>query len=138
METYMTIQLFIALLAAGAALTILFTNSIKQFYYNEGKNAPPNLIALLNAIIIGGGEGIFIYILFAIPFTISNILWLLFLVFLVWNASMQGWDKILQTYNQYQKWKEQIGGALGQNITDPAEPNDLTGAAADDLKNKKN
>lgn len=96
------------------------------------------MIALLNAIIIGGGEGIFIYILFAIPFTISNILWLLFLVFLVWNASMQGWDKILQTYNQYQKWKEQIGAALGQSITDPAGPNDLTGAAADDLQNKKN
>lgn len=96
------------------------------------------MIALLNAIIIGGGEGIFIYIVFAIPFTISNILWLLFLVFLVWNASMQGWDKILQTYNQYQKWKEQIGTALGRNTSDPAVPNDLTGAAADDLKNKKN
>lgn len=95
------------------------------------------MIALLNAIIIGGGEGIFIYILFAIPFTISNILWLLFLVFLVWNASMQGWDKILQTYNQYQKWKEQIGTALDRNTSDLTESNNLT-AAAPDLKNNKN
>lgn len=117
---------------------MLFTNSIKQFYYNQGKSAPPNLIALLNALVVGGGEGIFIYILLGISFTFSNILWLIFLVFLIWNGSMQGWDKLIQTYEQYKKWKEQIGVALGQNITDPAEPNDLTGAAADDLKNKKN
>ena len=44
---------------------------------------------------------------------------------------MVGYDKVIQS-------AEQIGAALGQNITDPAEPNDLTGAAADDLKNKKN
>jgi hypothetical protein len=44
---------------------------------------------------------------------------------------MTSYDKVIQTV-------EQIGVALGQNITDHAGPNDLTGAAADDLKNKKN
>lgn len=94
---------------------MLFTNSIKQFYYNMSKDAPPNLIALLNALIVGGGEGVFIYILLNIPFTISNILWLMFLIFLIWNASMQGWDKLLQTYNQYKKWKEQFNTAISSD-----------------------
>lgn len=43
---------------------------------------------------------------------------------------MTSYDKVIQTV-------EQIGATLGQNIIDPAEPNDLT-AAAPDLKNKKN
>lgn len=116
---------------------MLFTNSIKQFYYNQGKSAPPNLIALLNALVVGGGEGIFIYILLGISFTFSNILWLIFLVFLIWNGSMQGWDKLIQTYEQYKKWKAQMAAVLPKVDTE-LDPSKDEPAAAPDLKNNKN
>ena len=36
-------------------MTVLLTQAIKQFYYNRKSEASPNVIALINAIVVGGG-----------------------------------------------------------------------------------
>ena len=127
----MTITLFITILTIGSILNILMTQSIKQWYKNQGKIAPPNMIALINSAVCGGGVTAVVYMLLSIPWTVNNIICLVCVIFFNWLSAMTSYDKVIQTV-------EQIGVALGQNITDPAGPNDLTGAAADDLKNKKN
>lgn len=96
----MTISLFISILAAGSILSILLTEAIKNWYRNDGKQAPPNLIALINAIITGGGITAVCYMLMAIPWTINNIICLLVLIFLSWLGSMTSYDKVVQTIGQ--------------------------------------
>lgn len=101
----MTISLFIALFMGGGCVTILLTQSIKQFFYNRGEQASPNLIALVNALVVGGGGTAFAYTLFGFPWTVNNILCLLAMVLFVWMGSMIGYSKILQTIQQFQVWR---------------------------------
>lgn len=86
------------------------------------------MIALINSVVCGGGVTAVVYMLLSIPWTVNNIICLVCVIFFNWLSSMVGYDKVIQS-------AEQIGAALGQNITDPAVPNDLTGAATDNLKN---
>lgn len=96
----MTVSLFISILVAGSVLAGLLTEAIKVWYRNEGKEAPPNIIALINAIVCGGGVAAVAYMLLAIPFTINNIILLIVLIFFSWLGSMVGYDKITQTVGQ--------------------------------------
>lgn len=96
----MTVQLFMSLLSNGAILTGLLTEAIKKFYYNMGKNAPPNLIAIINALVIGIGETAAAYSFKNIPWTFNNIICLLSMVFAIWLISMLGYDKVKQALYQ--------------------------------------
>lgn len=89
------------------------------------------MIALVNSAVCGGGVTAVVYMLLSIPWTVNNVICLVCVIFFNWLSSMVGYDKVLQS-------AEQIGAALGRSSADLAEPNDLAGAATDDLKNEKN
>lgn len=126
----MTITLFITILTIGSILNILMTQAIKQWYKNQGKIAPPNMIALINSAVCGGGVTAVVYMLLSIPWTVNNIICLVCVIFFNWLSAMTSYDKVIQTV-------EQIGTALDRNTSDLTESNNLT-AAAPDLKNNKN
>ena len=85
---------------------MLLTQSIKQFYYNRGSQASPNVIALINAVVVGGLGTAFAYMLLSIPWTVNNILCLIAMIVLVWMGSMLGYSKILETIQQFQHWRQ--------------------------------
>lgn len=104
----MSVSLFIALFVGGGLVNILLTQAIKQFYYNRKQSASPNVIALINAIIVGGGGTAFAYMLLDVQWTINNILCLAAMMLFVWMGSMIGYSKILETYRQFRTWQMQV------------------------------
>ena len=89
-------------------MTVLLTQAIKQFYYNRKSEASPNVIALINAIVVGGGGTAFVYMLLHIEWTVNNILCLIAMIILVWMGSMIGYSKIIETIQQFRVWKAQV------------------------------
>lgn len=104
----MSVSLFIALFVGGGLVNILLTQAIKQFYYNRKQSASPNVIALINAIIVGGGGTAFAYMLLDVQWTVNNILCLAAMMLFVWMGSMIGYSKILETYRQFRTWQMQV------------------------------
>lgn len=96
----MTVTLFISMLTLGAAATSLLTEAIKKFYANAGKDYSPNMIALINAIVIGMGGTSICYMLLNILWTVNNIICMVLMGVAVWIASMIGYDKVLQLLKQ--------------------------------------
>lgn len=96
----MTVTLFATILTIGAMLNALLTEAIKKAYENEGKEYSPNVVALADALIIGGAGTAAVYMLMAIQWTINNIICLLIMIVAVWIASMIGYDKVLQLAKQ--------------------------------------
>jgi len=99
----MTITLFITILTIGGALTALITEAIKKVYANMNKQYSPNIIALVNAIVVGGGGTAVVYMLNGIDWSVNNIICLVLMAIAVWISSMLGFDKVLQTVNQIAK-----------------------------------
>ena len=112
----MSVALFVSIFVGGGLITMLLTQSIKQFYYNRGSQASPNVIALINALVVGGGGTAFVYMLMHISWTINNILCLIAMIFLVWMGSMIGYSKIIETFQQFRAWQNAVNA--GSNITD--------------------
>lgn len=104
----MSVSLFIAIFVAGGLTNILLTQAIKQFYYNRNEAASPNVIALISALVVGGGGTAFAYMLLGVKWSVNNILCLLAMMLFVWMGSMIGYSKILETYRQFRTWQAQI------------------------------
>ena len=102
----MTITLFISILTLGAGATALLTEAIKKAYENAGKEYSSNIIALIDAIVVGGGGVAVTYMLMGIPWTVNNIICLILMTIAVWIGSMVGFDKIIQLVKQIEKVKE--------------------------------
>ena len=102
----MTITLFILLTTICSMVSGLLTECFKVFYNNAGKTYSANLIAFFNALIIGCGGTAAAYILLGIVFSLSNIICLLLMTFVIWVGSMIGYDKIMQLIIQIKdlKW----------------------------------
>lgn len=100
----MTVNLFIILITLGAAVASLLTEAIKTAFSNAGKDCSPNMIALINSVIVGGLGTALSYILIGIPFTVNNIICIPLMMLCIWIGSMVGYDKIIQLI-------QQIGGA---------------------------
>ncbi len=115
----MSVSLFIALFVGGGLVNILLTQAIKQFYYNRKQSASPNVIALINAIIVGGGGTAFAYMLLDVQWTVNNILCLAAMMLFVWMGSMIGYSKILETYRQFRTWQMQVNS--GANVVDATQ-----------------
>ena len=115
----MSVSLFIALFVGGGFVNILLTQAIKQFYYNRNEAASPNVIALINAIIVGGGGTAFAYSLLGIEWSLNNILCLIAMMLFVWMGSMIGYSKILETYRQFRTWQMQVNS--GKDIVDATQ-----------------
>lgn len=104
----MSVSLFIAIFVGGGVVNILLTQSIKQFYYNRNESASPNVIALVSALVVGGGGTAFAYMLLGVAWTVNNILCMLAMMLFVWMGSMIGYSKILETYRQFRTWQQQV------------------------------
>lgn len=102
----MSITLFITMITIGSAICTLVTEAIKKAFYNAGKEASPNLIALIDAIVIGGIGTAVCYMLLGIEWTTNNIICLILMVVAVWVGSMIGFDKIKQLLEQMVKEKK--------------------------------
>ena len=81
-------------------MTALMTEAIKKAYLNEGKEYSANVIALINAVVVGCGGTAVLYMLQSIPWTVNNIICLILMGVAVWVASMIGYDKVLQLLKQ--------------------------------------
>ena len=96
----MTITLFITFMTAAAAVSGLLTEAIKKAYQNAGRKYSANVIALINAAVIGGLGMAAVYMLLGIPWTVNNII---IMIVAVWIGSMIGYDKIIQLLKQIQE-----------------------------------
>ena len=97
----MTVTLFVILATICCAVSSLLTEGIKQWFKNKSeKNYSANLIALINAAVVGCGGTAIAYVLLGVPFILPNILCLVLMCGVVWLGSMIGYDKVIQLIKQ--------------------------------------
>lgn len=96
----MNVTLFITILTIGSAVCTLLTEAVKKAFYNAGKEASPNVLALIDAVVVGCGGTAVLYILLGIDWTVNNIISLFLVGICVWIGSMVGYDKIIQLIKQ--------------------------------------
>ena len=96
----MTVTLFITMLTFGSGVSSLLTEAVKKAYANAHKEYSANIVALINAIVVGCGGTAVLYMLKSIPWTVNNIICLVLMGVAVWMASMVGYDKIIQLLKQ--------------------------------------
>lgn len=101
----MEIKIFAMLLIILCAVSTLFTEAIKQVYKNANKKYSANLIALVVALVVGGGGAASAYCILAIPFTTVNIILIVFMIFAIWIGAMLGYDKVIQLFEQIRNTK---------------------------------
>ena len=102
----MTVTLFISIFTIGAALSGLLTEAVKKAYENAGKQYSANVIALIDALVVGGLGTAMSYMLLGIPWTVNNIICLILMAVVVWVGSMIGYDKVIQLFAQIKDIKE--------------------------------
>lgn len=96
----MDIALFMALLTIGSVASSLLTQAIKKTYENAGKSYSSNIIALINAAIIGGCGTLAVFIYKDMPASPKNIVFLLIMIIATWISCTIGYDKVIQTIGQ--------------------------------------
>lgn len=96
----MTVALFVSILTIGAAASSLLTQAVKKWYENQKKDYSSNVIALINAVIIGCGGTAVTYMLAGISWSVNNIICMIIMGICVWIGSMIGYDKVLQLVKQ--------------------------------------
>ena len=101
----MNIALFLIILTIGATASGLFTEAVKKAFQNANKNYSANALALLDALVIGGGGTAVVYQFMDIPWTANNIISLCIMVLCVWVGSMVGYDKVIQLVKQIKEGK---------------------------------
>lgn len=111
----MTVTLFITFLTAAAAVNSLLTEAVKKAYENAGRKYSANVIALINAAVIGGLGMAAVYMLMGISWTVNNIICLVIMAVAVWIGSMIGYDKIIQLLKQIQETEAAERGADNGN-----------------------
>ena len=102
----MTVTLFISIFTFGAMAAGLLTEAIKKMYDNAGKKYSSNVIALVDAIVVGGLGTAVAYMLLGIDWTVNNIICIFLMIYCVWMGAMLGYDKVLQLLNQLKAAKE--------------------------------
>lgn len=96
----MTIQTFLAMLAALSTLTSLLTQAIKTLLNDSKRTYSSNLIVLLVSLATGaGGVGIY-HLLSKASETVDIGVMMALMALAVWLCSMYGYDKIGQLVKQ--------------------------------------
>ena len=96
----MSVDLFLKVFIIGSTVSSLLTQAVKKAYENAGKEYSANILALIDALVVGCGGTAVYYMLNAIPWTTNNVICLILMGVAVWMASMIGYDKILQLLEQ--------------------------------------
>lgn len=113
----MTITLFISLFTIGSLVCGIITEAIKKTYQNAQKEYSANVIALVDAIVVGGFGTMAAYMLIGIPWTTNNIICLLLMCVTIWLGATLGFDKVKQTLEQI----SQITPRTDPNMEDTKE-----------------
>lgn len=95
----MTTTMFLIMLSAFSALSSLVTEGIKNITTDK-VNLSYNIVALITALIIGGGGTAVYYQLNAIPFTINNVIYAVLMGLASGLAATVGYDKVKQAITQ--------------------------------------
>lgn len=96
----MNITMFLILLSGFSVISGLVTEGIKTLVTDK-INLSYNIIALITALIIGGGGTAVYYQLNTIPFTTNNIIYMVLMGLASGLTSMVGFDKVQQTIEQF-------------------------------------
>lgn len=96
----MTTTMFLILLSGFSVISSLVTEGIKNVATDK-VNLSYNIVALVTALIIGGGGTAVYYQLNTIPFTLNNIIYIVLMGLASGLTSMVGFDKVKQTIEQF-------------------------------------
>ena len=94
----MTITLFLSLFTLGSMVSSLLTEAVKK-----ATDISSNLIALINAIVVGLAGTCAAYVLMGEPFNLQNIICIILMTVCIWIGSMIGYDKVIQTISQIRR-----------------------------------
>jgi Na+-driven multidrug efflux pump len=95
----MNTTMFLILLSAFSIIGGLITEGIKTLVTDK-LNLSYNIIALITALIVGGGGTAVYYQLNTIPFTTNNIIYMILMGLASGLVSMVGFDKVKQAILQ--------------------------------------
>ncbi len=95
----MNTTMFLILLSSFSVLSSLVTEGIKNIM-SDKVNLSYNIVALVTALVVGGGGTGVYYQLNAIPFTINNIIYMILMGLASGLVSMVGFDKVKQSIMQ--------------------------------------
>lgn len=96
----MTLTMFMTLITIFSVISSFLTEGVKKWCTNAGKKYSANLIALINALVIGLCGTPIAYIVMGIPFTVVNIAFIIIMGAITWLGSMIGYDKVKQLIAQ--------------------------------------
>ena len=91
----MSVTLFLSLFTIGSMISSLLTEAIKK-----AVDVSSNIIALVDAIVVGVAGTTAAYILIGVPFDAQNIICIALMTVCIWVGSMIGYDKVIQTISQ--------------------------------------
>lgn len=94
----MTVTLFLSLLTLGSAVSSLMTEALKK-----SLTISTNVIALINAIVVGAGGTSAAYVLLDVSFSTQNVICIILMTICIWIGSMIGYDKVIQTISQIRR-----------------------------------
>ena len=95
----MNTTMFLILLSAFSVISSLITEGIKNIVTDK-VNLSYNIVAMITALIIGGGGTAVYYQLNTIPFTVNNVIYVVLMGLASGLASMVGFDKVKQAIEQ--------------------------------------
>lgn len=95
----MDVTAFFILLSAFSSVSSLVTEGIKNIAADRAELSY-NIIALVTALLIGGGGTAVYYQLNAVPFTVNNIIHMVLMGLASGLVSMIGFDKVKQAVEQ--------------------------------------
>lgn len=96
----MNTTMFLILLSAFSVISGLVTEGIKNLAADR-VNLSYNIVALITAMIVGGGGTAIYYQLNTISFTTNNIIYMVLMGFASGLVSMTSYDKVKQTIEQF-------------------------------------
>lgn len=95
----MTTTMFLILLSGFSVISSLVTEGIKNVATDK-VNLSYNIVALITALIVGGGGTVVYYQLNAVPFTVNNVIYAVLMGLASGLVSMVGFDKVKQSIEQ--------------------------------------
>lgn len=96
----MSFTMFIMLFTLGALVASLLTEALKKALDEAGKTYSSNFIALIMALVVGGGGTTAAYVLLDVAFNTKSIICIVLMAVAIWVGAMVGYDKVCQLLEQ--------------------------------------
>ena len=96
-------EVFLFGLLVTSSLTGLVTEAIKNVLVEHNKTYSANTLAGVVALVLSGGIGAAYILLTNTAFTVQIAVQLVGLIFASWLCAMVGYDKVIQTIEQFRK-----------------------------------